>query len=270
MNKEVVCVHYFIPKATNWGFRGTTPSTTHNILSRPGHSTHAVCHEVWRCPLQQGHRLQKKNACVVLERCSDISARLHKPFELTVVPEEVVLLLILVLSCPSLSLLAWWDSRTWSRVCNHFFWWQCQFIQILREHRSDNWQWPGTLGGMAGDALLQVWTQKADTTLFLDFYGMTTTLGHLSSPTDLPCHLSGPEKSRYQIQNTHNEFTVFLWHCLPGIYGSQGLSNCLQVLCVHHSKMDLTFMNLSNRLLYPCVFRRFNILWQRVLPLSCQ
>ena len=137
MNEEVVCVQRFSQKATSWSFRGTTRSTTRNILSRPGNGSHAVCHAVCRCPLQRGHWLQK-NACVFLERCSDIFAKLYKPFELTLLPEEVVLLLVLLLSFPSLSLLQVMGQQALAvgdRVRSNFFWWQCRLVQFLREQQ---------------------------------------------------------------------------------------------------------------------------------------
>lgn len=124
------------PKSNSksWGFRGTTHSKTRNILSGPGNSSHAVCHAVCHRPLQQGHWLQKQ--CVFFfKRWSDIFAKLCKPFELTLLPDEVVLLLVLILSFPSLSLL--WvmgqqDLAAGDRVHNDFGW-ECRLVQFLRE-----------------------------------------------------------------------------------------------------------------------------------------
>lgn len=184
-----------------------------------------MCHVVCHCPLQQGHWLQK-NVYVFLKRCSDIFAKLCKPFELTLLPEEVVLLLVLVLSFPSLSLL--WvmgqqDLAAGDRVHNDFGW-QCQLVQFLREQQwwlAVTWNsgWHSRRQTVPG-----LIAESRDNFIPRFFYGMTTALGCINGPTHQPCHLSRPDKSRCLIQNLHNEFTVFLWHCLPAIYASQRLS----------------------------------------------
>lgn len=148
--------------------------------------------------------------------------KLHKPFEVTLLPEEFCCLFSYWPSLRS-HCYGWWDSRTsqlgtgcvtissdGSAGCMVF-----KSAVVMTGSDLEHW------------VALQVTDRsrfdhrKQRQPYFYIFYGMTTTLGHINGPTDLACHLSRRDKSRCPIQNTHDEFTAFPWHRLPAIYGSQ-------------------------------------------------
>lgn len=120
----MVCVQHFSQKAT-----AKAEVLGALLRVKPATSSADQVTEVMQCVMQcvtvPSSRVTdyKKNVYFFFKRCSDIFAKLCKPFELTLLPEEMVLLLVLILPFPSLSLL--WvmgqqDLAAGDRVHNDF------------------------------------------------------------------------------------------------------------------------------------------------------